>query len=62
MIPKKIMEENSAIITLDIDAMWDFRINEVEKIKANLWNLFAIPEAKSKEFFAKTDIKGICKK
>ncbi len=52
----KLVEENKVSIPFDIDSIWNYRKKEVEIIKDNLWNLFAIPEAKSKDFFGKTDI------
>lgn len=55
-IIKKLVEKNSVIIPIDTNLIWNFRAKEVENIKENLWNLFAIPEAKSKDFFAKTEI------
>ena len=55
-IIKKLILENHTQITIDTGSIWDFRANEVAKIKENLWNLFAIPEIKSKDFFAKTEI------
>jgi predicted ATPase len=55
-IIKKLVEDNTTKIGIDIDLIWNFRAKEVENIKENLWNLFAIPEAKSKDFFAKTEI------
>lgn len=55
-IIKKLVEDNFVIMPIDTDLIWNFRAKEVENIKENLWNLFAIPEAKSKDFFAKTEI------
>ncbi|MEA5459171.1 AAA family ATPase [Arcicella sp. LKC2W] len=55
-IVKTLVEDNSAKITINYDLIWNFRVREVENIKDNLWNLFAIPENKSKDFFAKTEI------
>ncbi len=55
-IIKKLVEDNSVLMTIDTNLIWNFRSKEVENIKENLWNLFAIPEAKSKDFFAKTEI------
>lgn len=55
-IIKKLVEDNSAIISLNFETIWNFRNKEVDSIQENLWNLFAIPEAKSKDFFAKTEI------
>jgi hypothetical protein len=40
---------------IDSHLIWNFRAKEVENIKENLWNLFAIPEAKSRDFFSKTE-------
>lgn len=53
---KKLVEGDTTTIPLDIDLIWDFRNKEVDSIRENLWNLFAIPENKSKDFFAKTEI------
>lgn len=53
---KKLIEDNTIEIPFEFDAIWDFRNKEVESIKKNLWNLFAIPESKSRDFFAKTEI------
>lgn len=55
-IIKKLVEDNHTKIEINIDAIWSFRNKEVDNINENLWNLFAIPEAKSKSFFAKTEI------
>jgi predicted ATPase len=55
-IIKKLVEDNFVIMPIDTNLIWNFRAKEVENIKENLWNLFAIPEAKSKDFFAKTEI------
>ncbi len=55
-IVKTLVEGNSAKIIINYDLIWNFRVREVENIKENLWNLFAIPETKSKDFFAKTEI------
>jgi predicted ATPase len=55
-IIKTLVEGNSAKIIINFDLIWNFRVKEVENIKKNLWNLFAIPETKSKDFFAKTEI------
>lgn len=55
-IVKTLVEGNSAKIIINYDLIWNFRVKEVENIKENLWNLFAIPETKSKDFFAKTEI------
>lgn len=53
---KKLVEGNSAKIPLEVDLIWNFRNKEVKSINDNIWNLFAIPENKSTEFFAKTEI------
>ncbi len=53
---KKLVEGNSTKIPLEVDLIWNFRNKEVKSINDNIWNLFAIPENKSKEFFAKTEI------
>jgi hypothetical protein len=53
---KKIIEDNTVEFPLDFETIWDLRNKEVENLKENLWNLFAIPESKSKDFFAKTEI------
>ena len=55
-IVKTLVEGNSAKIIINYELIWNFRVKEVENIKENLWNLFAIPETKSKDFFAKTEI------
>ncbi|MFV8366219.1 AAA family ATPase [Flavobacterium sp. XS1P27] len=55
-ILKNLVEDNSVKMPIDTNLIWNFRAKEVENIKENLWNLFAIPEAKSKDFFAKTEI------
>jgi hypothetical protein len=34
--------------------LYDFQQTEFKKVNSNLWNLFAIPEAKSKDYFDKT--------
>lgn len=61
-LSKKLIEENIVEIPLNTDAIWDFRVKEVENLKNNLWKLFAIPESKSKDFFEKTDISILCSK
>ena len=55
-IIKNLVENNSVIMPVDSHLIWNFRAKEVENIKENLWNLFAIPEAKSRDFFSKTEI------
>lgn len=55
-IIKNLVENNSVIMPIDSHLIWNFRSKEVENIKENLWNLFAIPEAKSRDFFSKTEI------
>ena len=54
-IIKKLVEDNFVIMPIDTNLIWNFRAKEVENIKENLWNLFAITEAKSKDFFVKTE-------
>jgi ABC-type multidrug transport system ATPase subunit len=53
---KDLFEYNSTMIPLDFESIWNFRIKEVESVRGNLWNLFAVPESKSKDFFSKTEI------
>lgn len=53
---KKFLENNFIEIDLDFDIVWQYKNDGLETIKNNLWNIFAIPESKSKDFFSNTQI------
>lgn len=53
---KQLLEKNEAIISIDTEFLWNYRISEISTIKNNLGNLFSISENKTKEFFSKTEL------
>ncbi len=53
---KTLLDKNSVEVALDFSKIWNFRQMEVEKIKQNLWTLFAVPESKAADFFRNTKI------
>lgn len=53
---KQLLEKNEAIISIDIEFLWNYRISEITTIKDNLGNLFSISENKTKDFFSKTEL------
>jgi predicted ATP-dependent endonuclease of OLD family len=51
-----LISTNVAVIDLDISAIWDYAIKEINSVKNNLWRYFAVAEDKQQQFFGKTTI------
>jgi predicted ATPase len=51
-----LISTNVAVIDLDISAIWDYAIKEINSVKNNLWKSFALAEDKQQQFFGKTTI------
>ena len=52
----ELVGQNSTKIEIEINKLWNFREEEVNLIKENLWNIFAVAESKSDKFFSNTEI------
>lgn len=55
-VKKQLLEKNEAIISIDTEFLWKYRVSEITTIKDNLGNLFSISENKTKDFFSKTEL------
>jgi len=53
----ELIEKNTAGISLEPDSIFEFREREFLQVSSNLWNVFAIPEAKAGDYFKDTKIK-----
>jgi len=51
-----LMTTNKADISLNVSEIWEYRNNELNKVKLHLWRTFAIAEDKQSDFFANTEI------
>ena len=56
---ENLLKDNKARIGLNIEAVSSFREEEFSKILPNLWQMFAISEAKSEDFFSKTKLQQL---
>jgi len=52
----QLVSTNTTSIEIEVNKLWNYREEEVQTIKENLWNLFAVAENKSEKFFSKTEI------
>ena len=53
---KQIITNNKVEIELDFNEIWKFRIDQVERVHKNLWNIFAVAEKDKEKFFGGTEI------
>lgn len=56
IINQLILKNTTEIKLGNLEGVLGFRKRAVEWIKQHLWNVFAVPEEKATDFFAKTDI------
>lgn len=52
----QLVAENTVVVPLHLPDIWDFRNNELRKVKANLGGLFAVGESKQENYFGKTTV------
>lgn len=57
----QLVSNNTTKIEIEANKLWNYREEEVNNIKENLWNLFAVAENKSDKFFSKTEIEIVDK-